>query len=130
MAIKIKPTKRQLLKVNLETNMEVFSNAGTTPAIAGVLLNALKARTAESVGQMSSNPGLMSYPVPKVTITRKVNYNPTTLVDTQGLPANTSVLLANVKGFTVVDECHLKISGATSDEVNMIEDLLKEGVIL
>lgn len=48
----------------------------------------------------------------------------------EGYPANATVKLGNIKGFTRVREIHLEGIPLTTPELNELETLLKEGVIL
>ena len=106
----------------------------TANAIAGNIenpnLNILKPNITHG-GSVGGNVGLLGNMIPYAFVERKQIYDPKHEIigEVQGLPANSSVVLGSLKGYTVVKDVVVKTS-ATQDENNEIERLLKEGVIL
>lgn len=82
-------------------------------------------------GSMGANAGALGIRTPYLIITHPVQANAADFDTIQGLPANKTVRLGDVTGFTRVYACHLDaISGATADEIEQIRELLYNGVIL
>jgi len=106
----------------------------TANAIAGNIenpnLNILKPNITHG-GSVGGNVGLLGNMIPYAFVERKQIYDPKHEIigEVQGLPANSSVVLGSLKGYTVVKDVVVKTT-ATQDENNEIERLLKEGVIL
>lgn len=82
-------------------------------------------------GDISGSISLMDHFVPYLIIHRPqqslaVNYN-----KFKGYPSNLTLTLSSCQGYTEVEHIHLTgITGATDTELEMIENQLKEGVII
>ena len=82
-------------------------------------------------GTMGANAGALGIRKPYVIITHPVAYMPVNFNKLEGLPSNITATLGSLTGFTRVRSVHLEnIGTATQEEINMIEELLKEGVII
>lgn len=82
-------------------------------------------------GNLGANAGAMGVKKPYIIITRKVAYDAAGYNQFYGYPANKTVTLGSCKGYTRVKSVHIEsIPIATSDEKQMIETLLKQGVII
>ena len=82
-------------------------------------------------GTLGANAGAMGVKKPYLIITRKVAYDAAGYNQFYGYPANKTVTLGSCKGYTRVKSVHIEsIPIATSDEKQMIETLLKQGVII
>lgn len=81
-------------------------------------------------GSISGNAGAMGIKKPYLIVNRHIPYNSSRQNEFVGLPSNAYVTLGSCTGFTKVKEIHLENINATDDELTMINDLLKEGVIL
>lgn len=81
-------------------------------------------------GHMNSMSGAMGEKRPYIIIRRRNPYMPSGYSAFQGYPANEKATLANLHGFTKIAYVHVSGIPATDDELDMIESLLKEGVIL
>ena len=82
-------------------------------------------------GSMGANAGALGIRVPYLIITHPIQANAAYFEDIQGLPANKTVRLGDISGFTRVYACHLDaISGATADEIEQLREMLSNGVIL
>lgn len=101
---------------------------GIVGAASGGFMGGL--RVAHS-GDISSNAGAMGRKIPYLIITRPTPYEANNYSSYYGLPSNKTVKLSSCLGYTRVKDIHLEnISGATDEELNEIESLLKEGVII
>lgn len=110
---------------------------GNAPgAIAGATLSAAASVAAHKVtvsrsGELTGNTGILDEFVPYLIIHRPqqslaVNYN-----KFKGYPSNLTLTLGSCQGYTEVEHIHLTgITGATDTELEMIENQLKEGVII
>ena len=110
---------------------------GSAPgAIAGATLSAAASVAAHKVtvsrsGELTGNTGILDEFVPYLIIHRPqqslaVNYN-----KFKGYPSNLTLTLGSCTGYTEVEHIHLTgITGATDTELEMIENQLKEGVII
>jgi hypothetical protein len=82
-------------------------------------------------GTMGSNAGALGIRIPYLIITHPVSYMPYEFNALEGLPANIFARLGSLSGFSRVRAVHLEnIPEATAEEIAMIEEKLKEGVIL
>ena len=110
-----------------------------TGNVLGAGASAMRAMTAgmtglsgvRQSGSMGANAGALGIRKPYLIITHPVQANAVDFDTIQGLPANKTVRLGDVSGFTRVYACHLDaISGATADEIEQIREMLGNGVIL
>ena len=82
-------------------------------------------------GSMGANSGALGIRIPYLIVTHPAQANAADFGLIQGLPANKTVRLGDVSGFTRVYATHLDaISGATADEIEQIREMLSNGVIL
>lgn len=82
-------------------------------------------------GSIGSNAGAMGIRNPYLIITRPSSYDADSYNDFYGFPSNKTVLLSSCKGYTRIKDVHVdNISVATENEKTMIENLLKNGVII
>ena len=81
-------------------------------------------------GQLQSTNGLLGIQKPYIEIRRPNLCIPTSQKDIEGYPSLISGQLSSFSGYTEVEEIRLSIPGATQEELNEIEQSLKEGVIL
>lgn len=81
-------------------------------------------------GGIGPAAGLLGPRNPFLIVRRSQPYMPVNYQAFQGFPANASVTLSQLSGFTRVREVHVSGINATDGEIDMIESLLKEGVIL
>jgi len=93
-------------------------------------LNILKPNITHG-GTVGANSGILGNMLIYAFVERKQIYDPKheILGELEGFPANSSVVLGSIKGYTVVKDVIVKTS-ATEEENKEIERLLKEGVIL
>ena len=81
-------------------------------------------------GQVQSTNGLLGVQKPYLEIRRPNLCIPEGQKVIEGYPSLISSSLSSLSGYTEVEEIHLSIPGATKEELEEIELLLKEGVIL
>lgn len=102
--------------------------------LGGTLGNMTNSKMGVSSGSaMKQNVGMLQRAIqPYIVIKRKQPFynDDSDLGNVIGLPSNCIVKVENEHGFTRFKEIHLEIEGATHEELNAIESLLKKGVIL
>ena len=100
-------------------------------AVAGGVLNMVNSKpTYGGTNGMSGNAGALGIQYPYLIECRSIRDMPDTYAKDNGIPLNKSRHLSEVTGFTTVNYCRLHIRSASSEEVEEIKRLLKEGVIL
>lgn len=108
----------------------VATGGAALPAVAGVGSAIVNARTNVSrTGNLGSNAGALGIRVPYLIITRPIAYDAANYSNYYGYPANKTVTLSNVRGFTRCKSVHVEGLPATEEEKTMIETALKNGVI-
>lgn len=109
----------------------VATGGAALPAVAGVGSAIVNARTNVSrTGNLGSNAGALGVRTPYIIITRPIAYDAENYSNYYGYPANKTVTLSNVSGFTRCKSVHVAGLPATEEEKTMIESILKEGVII
>lgn len=82
-------------------------------------------------GSLGSNVGAMGVKKPYLLVRRPIAYNPQNYNKYYGIPSSTTVLFSTLKGYTRVKNIHVEnIISATDYEKQIIEDILKKGVII
>ena len=81
-------------------------------------------------GQMGANAGALGIRIPYLIITHPVSYDAVQYNTQYGYPLNQTISLGSVTGYTRVKDIHLAGIPCTDDELEMIERLLKDGVII
>ena len=81
-------------------------------------------------GGLGANAGAMGIRTPYLIINRNVPLDAHMYQTQYGFPANKTVVLGNMNGYTRVKDIHLAGIPCTDDELEMIERLLKDGVII
>ena len=81
-------------------------------------------------GSMGGAGGMLGIQTPYLIINRPNQSVPSEVNKFAGFPSNIKYNLFDLEGFTQVEYIHLENIPATSEELNEIESLLKEGVIL
>ena len=109
----------------------VATGGAALPAVAGVGSAIINARTNVSrTGNLGSNAGALGVRIPYVIITRPIAYDANNYSIYYGYPANKTVTLSSLTGFTRIKSVHVENIPATEEEKNMIDSALKNGVIL
>lgn len=105
-------------------------SAGAAVAgVAGATLTNSKPAIARS-GRMTLATGVLSPKKPYLIFSRPKQSLPEKFKSYKGYPSNVTTKLSEIIGFTQVKEIHIEGIPATSEELTMIEDQLKEGVII
>lgn len=86
--------------------------------------------TIQHGGAFAGNPGATGPKKPYLIITRPQQALARKFNEFEGYPVNTTQVFSDCKGFVRVKEVHLESINATDDELDMIEQILKEGVIV
>lgn len=81
-------------------------------------------------GGLGANAGAMGIRTPYLIINRNVPLDASMYQTQYGFPANKTVVLGNMNGYTRVKDIHLAGIPCTDDELEQIESLLKDGVII
>lgn len=121
----------------IASGVAIASTGGAaTPLVAGALatqqaLNVAsqKVNVAHS-GGMSLEAGMFGCQYAYLVVTRPREARPTHYKEINGIPSEIGGTLSQYSGFTQVSSVHITIDGATDEEKNEIETLLKAGVIL
>ena len=112
----------------------VLGSIGGAPgAVVGGALGALRGGGAsyERSGNFSGNAGAMGIKKPYLIISRPQTEIADNFDKLQGYASNKYTTLSNCKGYTKVLACHVDVvSNATQIEKSLIEDALKNGIII
>lgn len=108
----------------------ILSKGATAPMLVGSATSLENATDYTSSGCLRSNIGFSSILYPYIIIKKPKPNVPENYTSVIGGVCNESGLLGTFNGFTKVKEVHVDIEKATNEEKNMIDNLLKEGVIL
>ena len=81
-------------------------------------------------GQVQSTNGLLGVQYPYIEIRRPNLCIPSGQKAIEGYPSLVSVALSSLSGYTEVEEIHLSVQGATQEELEEIETMLKTGVVI
>jgi hypothetical protein len=81
-------------------------------------------------GGFSGNSGAMGGKTPYLIIERPQTKVAQLFPSLSGYPTNKSGKLSDFEGQVVVSDVHVENMSATDTELSMIEDLLKEGVLI
>lgn len=98
-------------------------------AIAGGLTNAAKTSNARS-GGFSGNAGAMGVKIPYLIIERPITKVASTFDVLNGYPTNHSVRLGDCSGNVIVKYVHVEGITATEQELSLVENMLKSGVVV
>jgi hypothetical protein len=98
--------------------------------LAGHALNGHMQQSIQRSGSIGSNVGALGIRTPYLIITRKVPLDAHLYQTQYGFPANKTVTLGSLSGYTRVKDIHLAGIPCTDDELEQIERLLKDGVII
>lgn len=103
----------------------------TSSMIGSAFMAGSGAHHYEGAGNLSANTGLMGQFTPYMIIELPKQSLPKNFKSLKGYTSNITATLGTLSGYTVVESVHVdNIPGATDREKEMIEDLLKGGVIL
>ena len=101
---------------------------GTGSSVASNVANQMKPQIAKS-GSISGGAGILNMQTPYLILIRPRQALPSKQNEFIGYPSLITVQLSELSGYTEVQSIHLENIPATSQELDEIEGLLKEGVI-
>lgn len=103
---------------------------GTSIIASAVSVTLAKTHISRS-GDLSGAVGMLDEFTPYLIIHRPIQSLPDSYARDKGRPSNITATLSSLKGYTEVEYIHLTgIDGATDQELEEIESLLKSGVII
>ena len=103
---------------------------GAGGAVVGAVKGAIGGIKIQKTGSIGSNAGAMGIKKPYIIITRQKTYDAYDYNEQYGYPANLTTQLSTCKGYTRGKDVHVENITATQEEKNMIENLLKQGIII
>ena len=110
----------------------IATHGATAPQALGTIVNTAANSLKPSIersGAISGTAGLLNIQIPYIIITRPRQSVPTNLQHFTGFPSNITVNLSTLRGYTEIDKIHIENVRATSEELDELERILKEGVI-
>lgn len=121
----------QVISSLLSASMSAVSGNGMN-AVAGLAQagGAIASPDVSQSGALSPNSGILSILRPFVAIQMPVPSIPSGYNEQVGKPCNVYTAIGNLTGFTVCEDIHVNIPGATSEEISMIEDAFHAGVFV
>ena len=118
----------QLLGATVTSSVSPISSGEV--ALSSALTVAMGKPIYETAGNFSNTSGLMSPRYAFIVYTRPNQCLPKKYKSFNGYPSFITSKLADLSGFTSVNQVHLEGINATDEELTEIEDLLRKGVIL
>lgn len=118
----------QLLGATVTSSVSPISSAEV--GLSSALTVAMGKPIYETAGNFSSTSGLMSPRYAFIVYSRPNQCLPKKYKTFNGYPSFITSKLADLSGFTSVNQVHLEGINATDEELTEIADLLKKGVIL
>ena len=117
------------------TLMGMISGAGTGGQIGAVVGGATSlmsgmSNNVQRSGSISGSLGAINIKKPYLIISRPIPADANTFNNFYGYPANKTIRLGNCSGYTKIKSVHVEGIICTDEEKNMIETLLKQGVIV
>lgn len=144
----IKPNVSQLL-YTFEGNCAVdipLTSSDRSRMVSGLIMAGVSAATGnpagvvgglasmganiERSGSFSGNAGAMGVKKPYLIIRRALSAKAYNYSKYEGYPLNKTARLGSFMGFTRCESVHVDIPGATERERNMIESLLRSGIVI
>lgn len=118
----------QLVGATVTSSVSPISSAEV--GLSSALTVAMGKPIYETAGNFSSTSGLMSPRYAFIVYSRPNQCLPKKYKSFNGYPSFITSKLADLSGFTSVNQVHLEGINATDEEITEIEDLLRKGVIL
>lgn len=120
-----------IIGIVASAGLTAVTGGASAPLVAGSAMSMLNAKQhIQKSGRLDSAVGVLGIKTPYLIITRPVqslaeNYN-----SYRGFPSNITKQLSELTGYTEVETVYMKGITATENEIEMIENMLKGGVIL
>lgn len=104
---------------------------GSLAPVANGLLDIMSTKpNVQRAGSLAGAVSSMGVKQPYIIIHRPIQHMPANYQHFIGIPLNLSRKLSEVKGYTIISQVFISSQTATDDEITMITELLKSGVIL
>ena len=106
------------------------SGGAAAPAVLGAATGLTGRATVQRSGNLGANAGAMGNRVPYIIIRRPISYEANNYNIYYGYPSNVYAVLGSLSGYTRIKEIHLDDIPCTDAERDLIDGILKAGVIL
>lgn len=104
---------------------------GSLAPVANGMLDILSVKpNVQRAGSLAGAVASMGVKQPYIIIHRPIQHMPANYQHFIGIPLNLSRKLSEVKGYTIISQVFISSQIATDEEITMITELLKSGVIL
>lgn len=105
--------------------------AAIASGVVGGVMNMMNAKAqVQKSGSISMQSGALDNQIPYLIITRPIQSKAANYPAYKGWTTNITAEIGSLSGYTEVEYVHVEVAGATDEERNEIERLLKEGVII
>ena len=125
---------KSVISAVTNTALAVGTGAGGVALAGDVVSNGLSVMgskmTVQRGGTISATNGVLGVKFPYITILRANQSLPADFHYFKGYPSNISGKVSSFSGYTEVEYVHVTGINATENEVEMIEQILKEGFII
>lgn len=125
---------KSVISAVTNTALAVGTGAGGVALAGDVVSNGLSVMgskmTVQRGGTISATNGVLGVKFPYITILRANQSLPTDFHSFKGYPSNISGKVSSFSGYTEVEYVHVTGINATENELEMIEQILKEGFII
>lgn len=109
----------------------VLSGGALLPMVGAGIASAMSAKTVvQHSGSFSGNAGAMGGKIPYLIVTRPITNLPTRMEQIEGIPSNISGVVGDYTGYTKFKRIIVKNVPCSLTEVQLIEQLLTEGIYL
>lgn len=104
---------------------------GSLAPVANGLLDIISTKpNVQRAGSLAGAVSSMGVKQPYIIIHRPIQHMPANYQHFIGIPLNLSRQLSTVKGYTIISQIFISSQTATDEEITMITEILKSGVIL
>lgn len=104
---------------------------GSLAPVANGLLDIMSTKpNVQRAGSLAGAVSAMGVKQPYIIIHRPIQHMPANYNHFMGIPLNLSRQLSTVKGYTIISQIFISSQTATDEEITMITEILKSGVIL
>lgn len=125
---------KSVISAVTNTALAVGTGAGGVALAGDVMSNGLSVMgskmTVQRGGTISATNGVLGVKFPYITILRANQSLPADFHSFKGYPSNISGKVSSFSGYTEVEYVHVTGINATENELEMIEQILKEGFII
>lgn len=125
---------KSVISAVTNTALAVGTGAGGVALAGDVVSNGLSVMgskmTVQRGGTISATNGVLGVKFPYITILRANQSLPADFHSFKGYPSNISGKVSSLSGYTEVEYVHVTGINATENELEMIEQILKEGFII